>query len=244
MTENEPSTKTTCQRPQQQNQRIFHQSGQQNTALASLPSLSHPSEKQFISVNNVDDSTTDDQSVKHQVYNSTSMNPSYSSYHNRSLLQNTDYPSKSPKRTQYSVTPSSYRINREKSTEHDNTAPVRNYLEIFRNGEANPSECYSLPINKPVSKGYYHSFYDSHKKICPEKSNFDPFSSDSQDDELILSSSTCNSYHHPQTIQNSPDHDNTLYDNCLRQSKLFDYRPLRTKLQREYKITPSLLIDA
>jgi hypothetical protein len=48
-----------------------------------------------------------------------------------------------------------------------------------------------------------------------------------------------NPYSH-RTVQRSPNPEYTTY---IRPSKSFDYRPLRTKLQREYKLTPNLLVD-
>ncbi|CAF4069196.1 unnamed protein product [Didymodactylos carnosus] len=48
-----------------------------------------------------------------------------------------------------------------------------------------------------------------------------------------------------QQYQRYPVDNNNHIENYLRQSKsaTFDYRPLRSKLQREHKITPSLLVD-
>ncbi|CAF3587593.1 unnamed protein product [Adineta steineri] len=138
--------------------------------------------------------------------------------------------------------------------------------------ETKPSEVYSLPLNEHIrtspisSANNRHSRYDqyqserygsmSHRHHNNNNNNM-PSSQYSYNSNTLphsryqnnIPSSTVHTsssyyshrspYQH-RTVQSSPNPD---YPNYVRQSKSFDYRPLRTKLQREYKITPNLLVD-
>jgi hypothetical protein len=137
--------------------------------------------------------------------------------------------------------------------------------------ETKPSEIYSLPLSEHIRTSPMlptnnrHSRYDqyqserygttsNHKNIPspppPPQSNYYYYANTLPNAryQQTVSPTTVhassyythrNPYSH-RTVERSPNPEYTTY---IRPSKSFDYRPLRTKLQREYKITPNLLVD-
>ena len=230
----EPSVKTPSQQP-----RTYDDSNQSNVKLTRLP-LSSRSEQSYIPtiVNNynIDLPIKEYSSKLRHTYDYIPMYTHYY-YHRRPILQSAVYYNHLPSHTYYSSSFSSpiSRSNRHQLIKYDSNTLSRNYIEVFRDGETRPSECYSLPIDEPMSTNYHYSFYKPYER----ENNFPSLSFDSTHEKFIPLS--LNQY--PRTAENSPDHDKIAFNNYLRQSKSFDYRPLHTKLQREYKITPNLLVD-
>ena len=127
------------------------------------------------------------------------------------------------------------------------TGASRNYIEIFRDGETKPSEIYSLPLNELLTSNHRHSRYDQYqteehrKHRTPHQQQSK--SSSRYENTNPSAHSPENQPMYPHTVGNSPNRDCPFFNDYVHPSKSFDYRPLRSKLQREYKITPSLLVD-
>lgn len=125
------------------------------------------------------------------------------------------------------------------SPDYTRAVTPRNYIEVFRDGDVKPSEIYSLPFNDSSSTIDRHSRYDqyqSNRQGRPEISSVSPSSN------YVKSIPTLsNRDGHPS--QHSPTRNSSYLDSHSQPTKVSEYRPLRTKLQREYKITPSLLVD-
>lgn len=125
--------------------------------------------------------------------------------------------------------------------------PSRNYIEIFRDGATKPSEIYSLPLNELLTSDGRHSRYDHYQteRSRKHRSPHHQHSKSSSRYENMVPSLHSQENHsmYPHTVGNSPNRDSIHFDDYLRPSKSVDYRPLRSKLQREYKLTPSLLLD-
>ena len=123
-------------------------------------------------------------------------------------------------------------------------ASSRNYIEVFRDGDTKPSEVYSLPINEPLASATRPSRYDQYKTEEYSRArarsppNLSP-AGNTRADKYVPSIAD----HHPSHPSTSPTRDSADLDGYTRPTKSYDYRPLRTRLQREYKITPSLLVD-
>ena len=129
----------------------------------------------------------------------------------------------SPSRTAYGT--------RRISPDYTHVHTPRNYIEVFRDGDIKPSEIYSLPFNDSSSTSDHHSPYEQQ-----QTSSISPTSKYAK---IIPSLSS----HDPRTSQHSPTRATPYHDSYPQPSKSSEYRPLRTKLHREYKITPSLLVD-
>ena len=195
--------------------RLYHYPNQPNVKLAWLP-LSYQSEVTGYET----DSTLSERSGNYRSYDyaptESHYRPMLSSYHRTSGPQYYPPPPPLPYMT------------RRISPDYGQS---RNYLEVFRGGDPRPSEVYSLPLNDYIQSG--------------RSSRYDQYQSDQSRSTgpVHIPSPTVYYTHrtppHPhQSVQNSPFPPSTV-----RQSKSFDYRPLRTKLQREYKITPNLLVE-
>jgi hypothetical protein len=231
------------EREHSKNTPSYQPSNQEHVKLTWLP-LSHQYEQQdnLVGPTGYDtDSTNSDNSTTYRHYDYAPIDPNYRRS-NRPLLQN-----RSPGRSCHASPPppphSSY-INRGISPEYGGNNVSRNYIEVFRDGETKPSQVYSLPFNEPISTNHRHSRYDQYQAENDRKKHFLSSSPNSRYERIIPISPTSHhdpSHHH--TVHSSPTRDYIYFDNYLRQSKSSDYRPLRTKLQREYKITPSLLVD-
>jgi hypothetical protein len=256
---------------QQQSSRTYHFPNQQNVKLAWLP-LSYPPDPQYIPVGTAGydtDSTISERSANFRPYDYGPNDPHYR-YSNRPLYH--DYYNRSPGPTYYSPPPLLLQGGRGISPEYGGVGGVsRNYIEVFRGGdfrETKPSEVYSLPLTEHIRTSpilptsTHNSRYDQYQSerygSIPHHDHI-PTSSSQQNfyysntlphsryQQTISPSNVYtssyythrNPYSH-HTVQSSP---NPEYTNYIRQSKSFDYRPLRTKLQREYRITPNLLVD-
>ncbi|CAF0870582.1 unnamed protein product [Adineta steineri] len=226
--------------PTQQNPQHF--ANQQNLKLAWLP-LSYQLDQPYIPstpAGDDTDSTTSDHSVTYRTYDYLPINNTHSQSNNRPLFRHDYYQDPSPERKTYTSPPRvSSRNSRNISPAYSSKGFSRNYIEIFRDGETKPSEIYSLPINEPGNR--HHSRYDQHEAEISGKSH-DPLITRHEKNIPSSSPSNHDSYY-SRTAHNSRNRDDNNFDSYLSQSKSFDYRPLRTKLQREYKITPSLLVD-
>ncbi|CAF0829843.1 unnamed protein product [Rotaria sordida] len=213
----------TIKTPTQQ-QRIHNHPNQQNISLTRLP-LSYQLERQHIPTGSISydtDSSISEQSPMYRTYDYVPIHTHH--HHNRPILPpNTCYHNHLPCHTHHPCPPSVSYVDSNIIPEYSSTSCSRNYIEIFRDGETVPSEVYSLPINELIRTNYPHICYDQYEKNIPSTSNRDLYDT--------------------RTIETSPNRDNIYFDNYLPQSKSFDYRPLRTKLQREHKITPRLLVE-
>jgi hypothetical protein len=255
--DHERSSKKSSQQP-----RTYHYPNQQNVKLAWIP-LSYPTEPQYIpsGTGGYDtDSTISERSATYRPYDYGPAESHYR-YSNRPIYN--DYYYSSP--SYYPPAPTIPYGGRGISPEYGGLS--RNYIEVFRGGdfrETKPSEIYSLPLNEHIRTSPIlptnsrHSRYDQYQsERYGTISNRQNIPSSQQD--YYYSNSLPNSRYqnippttvhtstnythrspHHRTVQGSPTPD---YRNYIRQSKSFDYRPLRTKLQREYKITPNLLVD-
>ncbi|CAF0729649.1 unnamed protein product [Adineta ricciae] len=223
-----------------QHRRVYHFPNQQDVKLSWLP-LSTSADQTHILRDGADydtDSSTSDHSITYRTYDYKSNN----SHRNRPLFQHDYYQNRSPSLT-YNQSPTRFsHEHRNRSPNYSSNSISRNYIEVFRDGAVNPSEIYSLPLTEPIQRTPRHSRYDKHQA---ERSHRRHHTSNSKYKKAIPSSSSPSNHdsYHSQTTPESPNHESTHYDTYLPQSKSFDYRPLRTKLQREYKITPSLLVD-
>jgi hypothetical protein len=264
--EHERPSRTSSQQSQQA--RTYHYPNQQNVKLAWMP-LSYATEQQYIPSGTAGydtDSTISERSVTYRPYEYGPFDQHYR-YSNRPLYH--DYYNRSPGPSYYPPPPPLPHGGRGISPEYGGTS--RNYIEVFRGGdfrETKPSEIYSLPLSEhmrtsPISPiSNRHSRYDQYQsERYGTTSNRFTLPTTSSEQNYYYSNTLPNSqyqpnippsavhtssYHthrnpyFPRTVQSSP---NPEYTNYIRQSKSFDYRPLRTKLQREYKITPNLLVD-
>jgi hypothetical protein len=207
----------------------YHHPTQDNVKLSWLP-LSYQHEQQDIPPRTAgyeSDSTNSDHSTTYRHYDYAPIDSHYR--YKRPLLQN---PSPTRPLSQ---------MNRGISPDYGTNNIPRNYIEVFRDGETKPSQVYSLPFHEPISPNSRHSRYDEYHEENYRKKHIVSSSPDSKYKRIIPTS--LSPHRNPHTAQNSPNRDYIYFDNYLRQSKSSDYRPLRTKLQREYKITPSLLVD-
>ena len=248
-------------------QRVNQYPNQQNVKLAWLP-LSYPSEQSYIpsgAAGYDTDSTISERSATFRPYDYGPADTQYR-YSNRPLYT-TDYRStRSPGPSYYPPPPPLPYSARGISPEYGTGSQSRNYLEVFRGGDFQdnkPSEVYSLPINEhvrrsPIQPGSNrHSRYDQYQSekygtmanrrgipsLQPNyyytDQRYTPNIQPPAPTVYASSYYTHRSPHH-RTVQSSPHPELNTY---IRPSKSFDYRPLRTKLQREYKITPNLLVD-
>ncbi|UJR33349.1 hypothetical protein I4U23_020798 [Adineta vaga] len=221
-------------------QRPYQSPNQQNIKLSWLP-LTPQFDQPHIGGAAVDyetDSTGSDHSITYPTYE---YKPN-DSHNNRPLFRHDYYQNRSPSLTfNQSPTRSSHDY-RNQSPDYSLANISRNYIEVFRDGAANPSEIYSVPLSEPRRRKLRHSRYDKHQA---EKSGKISNSSISKHNKAMPSSSSPSNHDsfYSHTTHGSPNHDSVQFDNYLPQSKSFDYRPLRMKLQREHKITPSLLVD-
>ncbi|CAF1395094.1 unnamed protein product [Rotaria sordida] len=266
--EHERTLKHSSQPPPPPPQRTYHHPNQQNVKLAWLP-LSYPADQALPTgtAGYDTDSTISDRSAAHRAYDYVPIDSQYR-YSNRPFYEDYHY-NRSPGATYYRQPPSVYCSGRGMSPEYGGLS--RNYIEVFRGGdfrETKPSEIYSLPLTEQMrtSPNYpssgRHSRYDQYQSerygTMLNRNNTIPSSSSQQmpyynslpktryqhniPPSTVHASSyyTHRSPYHHRTVQSSPNPD---CKNYVRHSKSFDYRPLRTKLQREYKITPNLLVD-
>jgi len=220
-------------------QQQYHYPNQKNVTPSWLP-LSYQLGERYIpnSAAGYDtDSTSSENSAAYRTYDYAPVDPHYRS-NNRPLVRHDYHHSRSPDRTNYPSPPPFAYVGRSIPADYNANDLSRNYIEIFRDGESKPSEIYSLPLNEPVITGHRHSRYDKHQAEKSGKNHVPSFPKH----EKIIPSSHDESYY-PHTVQNNPNQDYIHFDNYSPQAKSSDYRPLRTKLQREYKITPSLLVD-
>jgi hypothetical protein len=241
--EREHSIKTPFQ--QQQQQHISPHPNQQNVQLTWLP-LSYQLDQKYVPSGTAgydSDSTNSEHSIKYGPYDYAPID-THSRNNNRPLFEKTHYQNRSPVRSYY---PSPSRLpygSRGISPDYADHGVSRNYIEVFRDGEIRPSEVYSLPFNEStVTNHHHHSRYDQYQPVKHVQNRVPSSSPHSKYAKIIIPSLSNPDPYSPPTGQNSPNHDYIYFDNYLRQSKSFDYRPLRTKLQREYKITPNLLVD-
>jgi hypothetical protein len=265
--EHERPSRPTSQ--QQQQTRTYHFPNQHNVKLAWLP-LSYPSDPQYIPTGTAGydtDSTISERSANFRPYDYGPNDPHYR-YSTRPLFY--DYYNRSPGPTYYLPPPLLPQGGRGISPEYGG-GTSRNYIEVFRGGdfrETKPSEVYSLPLSEHIRTSPIlptntrHSRYDQYQSerygSIPHHDHI-PTSSSQQNfyysntlpnsryqqniPPPTVYTSTYYTHRNPyshRTVESSP---NPEYTNYIRQSKSFDYRPLRTKLQREYKITPNLLLD-
>jgi len=252
--EHERSSKNSSQ---PQPLRTYHYPSQQNVKLAWLP-LSYPTDQQYISSGTAGYDTDSTISERSATYRPHEYGPAnHYRYYNRS-----------PGPSYYPPPPHLPYGGRGISPEYSSGAS-RNYIEVFRGGdfrETKPSEIYSLPLSEHIRTSpmlptsHHNSRFDqyqserygtlSNRDSIPSQSNYYYYSnslphSRYQDNisPTTVHTSTYYTHRNPyshRTVQSSPSFE---YPNYIRQSKSFDYRPLRTKLQREYRITPNLLVD-
>ena len=250
-----------------QQQRVYQHPNQQNVKLTWLP-LSYPGEQSYVPSGPAGydtDSTISERSATYRPYDYAPADTQYR-YSNRPLYANEYRSNISPGLSYYPPPPPLPYPARGTSPEYGVGGQSRNYLEVFRGGdfqENKPSEVYSLPITEhtrrsPIQPGSSrHSRYDQYqsekygtannRRSIPSlqptyyytDTGYAPNIPPPAPTTYASSYYTHRSPHH-RTVQSSPHREFTTY---IRPSKSFDYRPLRTKLQREYKITPSLLID-
>lgn len=242
---------------------------QQNIKLAWLP-LSYPSDPYYLPAGVAGyetDSTISERSTTYRPLEY-ALNDGYYRYSARPI--HNDYSNRSPAPAFYPPPPPLLSHGgRGISPDYSSNNISRNYIEVYRGGdfrETKPSEIYSLPFNEHIRTSPLippnnrHSRYDQyHSERYGTVSNSSPFRSQQTyhstntlphtqynanvPPSSSVHTSTYYTHRNPnsnRTVQNSPDPD---YSNYVRQSKSFDYRPLRSKLQREYRITPNLLVD-
>jgi hypothetical protein len=218
--------------PSQSQTRSPQRPNQEDIQRSRLP-LSYQLDQQYASRNNRtgydSDSSTSEPSSSYPARNYKSTANNHSRHNHRPLFQTVHQSNPSPTRL-----PSG---NRRISPDYSAKGLPRNYIEVFRDGEIKPSEVYSLPFNESSSPNHHHSRYEQYHESETQSKHQDA-SPTSKYAKIIPSLSNHESY-----FPHTQHHDQTYFDSYLRPSKSFDYRPLRTKLQREYKITPSLLVD-
>ena len=236
---------------------------QQNIKLAWLP-LSYPSDPCYPSAGYETDSTISERS---NTYRPMDYGPNEGHYRYSVRPIHNEYYTCSPTPAFYPPPPPLLSHGgRGISPDYSSNGMSRNYIEVFRGGnfrETKPSEIYSLPFNEHmrtsplVPTNSRHSRYDQYQtERYGTVSNSTPYQQTYHNTNTLphtcyqtnipsptVHTSTYYTHRNPssnRTVQNSPDPDYSTY---VRQSKSFDYRPLRSKLQREYKITPNLLVD-
>ncbi|CAF1427267.1 unnamed protein product [Adineta ricciae] len=246
--------------------RTYHYPNPQNVKLAWLP-LSCQSEQPYGPNGTFGydtDSTISERSATYRPYE---YGPADSHYYQSNRPLHNDYYYSRPSGPSYYPSPPPVPYGGRGISPEYGGVP-RNYIEVFRGGdfrETKPSEIYSLPLNEhirtsPITpSSNRHSRYDQYQSerysstlnrnnTSSEHSNYYPQTLPSSRYQTNIPPTTVHTssyyshrspYHH-RTVQSSPNPD---YPNFVRQSKSFDYRPLRTKLQREYRITPNLLVD-
>ncbi|CAF1561104.1 unnamed protein product [Rotaria magnacalcarata] len=167
--------------------------------------------------------------------------PAHCHYNNRAVLQNAFYDNHPTGHAYYPSPPPVSCPRPAILPEHNCNGCFRNYIEVFRDGAALPSEVYSVPLDDSLSTNCHSSFYDQYDETndynCPRAC------SPNRHSEKNIPSKSNHDLHHQYNVHRSPNRDMIYIDNYLPQSKSFDYRPLRTKLQREHNITPRLLVD-
>lgn len=229
---------------QQQQQHTSYQPNQSNVQLSWLP-LSYQLDQPLLSGGTAGydtDSSTSEPSTTYRPYDFAPIDTNYR-YPNRPLFQNIHHHHKpSPIHPYHHTSSHLPYANRNISPDSHGNSISRNYIEIFRDGETKPSVVYSLPYNEMNSSNQRHSRYDQYHTEKSRKTHVSSPSPHTKHERTIPSLSSYGPYS-PHTLQSSPHHDQIHFDNYIRPSKSFDYRPLRTKLEREYKITPSLLVD-
>lgn len=205
-------------------------SNQENIQTSWLPRSQKKSEPLHSPTSGQADYETDSTDSEHSTSYPSHEYPQRSQRHHRSAHQSAHQQNRSPVRP-YDPSPSRLAHgNRRISPDFTRVHTPRNYIEIFRDGDVKPSEIYSLPFNDSSSTSDYHSPHDQHQTTS--------ISPTSKYAKIIPSLSS----HDPRTSQHSPNRATPYHDSYPPTTKS-DYRPLRTKLQREYKITPSLLVD-
>jgi len=208
-------------------------SNQDNVQLKRLP-LSYYLDRPYNSNKTVDyeseSSDSDDQSTVYHSYKQIPLsNQSHSP--NRPLFHRTHSSNRSPPPPPL---PCLARPFRDISPDLPINNVSRNYIEVFRDGENRPSEVYSLLFNESVPFNQRHSRLDQYNSDRYQRKYHQSSSPIRKSPNIIPIKSTNDEYR---------QQNNSEFNNYLRQSKSFDYRPLRLKLQREYRITPSLLVD-
>ncbi|CAF3093120.1 unnamed protein product [Rotaria socialis] len=249
----------------QQQPRTYHYPNQQAVKLAWLP-LSYPAEQAMPggATGYDTDSTISERSTTQRPYEYGPTDSQYR-YTNRPYY-NDHYYNRSPGPSYYRNPPTVHYGGRGVSPEYGGLS--RNYIEVFRGGdfrESKPSEIYSLPLseqmrtspNFPSSSRYsrYDQYQSERYGTMLNRNNIASTQPAYYSNSLPKShyqnhippstvhASTYYTHRSPfqhRTVQSSP---NPECKNFIRHSKSFDYRPLRTKLQREYKITSNLLVD-
>ncbi|CAF0741095.1 unnamed protein product [Rotaria sp. Silwood1] len=227
----------TIKTPPQQ-QRKHHHPNQQNVSLSWLP-LSYQLEQQYVPIGSINydtDSSMSEHSPIHQPYDYV---PVYTHHHHNrgTFLPNACCHNHLQGHAHYPSPPPVSYVTSCIIPEYSSGSYSRNYIEVFRDGETIPSEVYSLPINELITTNNSHTSYDQHEN------KHQPSSSINLQFEKNIPSTSTHDQYHSRTIDTSPNRDNIYFDNYLPQSKSFDYRPLRTKIQREHKITPRLLVE-
>lgn len=263
-----PADHERSSRPSSQQQpRTYHYPSQQTVKLAWLP-LSYPPEQALpggATAGYDTDSTISERSAPQRPFEY-GPNDSYYRHPNRPYY-NDYYYNRSPGPIYPRNPQTAHYGGRGISPEYGGIS--RNYIEVFRGGdfrETKPSEIYSLPLSEQIRtspnfpSSSRHSRYDqyqsekygtiSNRNHTPSSqtqqfyySNSLPKSRYQANIPATVHGSSYYTHHSPyqnHTVQSSP---NPECRSSIRQSKSFDYRPLRTKLQREYKITPNLLVD-
>ncbi|CAF3443414.1 unnamed protein product [Rotaria socialis] len=163
-------------------------------------------------------------------------------HHNkREVLQNAFYDNHPTGHAYYPSPPPVSCPGPAKLPEHGCNGCFRNYIEVFRDGAALPSEVYSVPLDDSLSTNCHGSFYDQYDENNDNNSPRTCLLN--RHNEKSIPSKPNHNLHHQYNRHSSPNRDYIYIDNYLPQSKSFDYRPLRTKLQREHNITPRLLVD-
>jgi hypothetical protein len=217
---------------------------QDNVQLNWLP-LSYQLDQPYISTGGTtgydSDSSNSERSITTYPAQNYKLIDNHSHNNHRPLFENVYQQNHSPVRRYYNPSPTRLPSdNRRISPDYSSKGLPRNYIEVFRDGEIKPSEVYSLPYNESTSSNRHHSRYDQYQ----QSKNYGSSSSPTSKYTNIIPSLSNHEPYSPHTVHNSPNHHNQTYiDSYLRPSKSFDYRPLRTKLQREYQITPNLLVD-
>lgn len=271
--EHENSSRPSSQQQHQyaQSTRTYHYPNQQNVKLAWLP-LSYPNDPQYLpsgAAGYDTDSTISERSTNFRPYEYGSNDPHY---RQPQRFLHHDYYTRTLGPNYYSPPPVFSQNGRGISPEYGGGVS-RNYIEVFRGGDFRdnkPSEIYSLPLTEHIRTSPIHptstrhSRYDQYQSerygsmsnrenlptspSNPQQSSYYPNTLPQSRYQSNIPPSTVytssyHTHHYPYSqrpVQRSP---NSEYSNYVRQSKSFDYRPLRTKLQREYQITPNLLVD-
>jgi len=109
------------------------------------------------------------------------------------------------------------------------TGMTRNYIEVFRDGENKPSETYSVPFTSSLSTS---------PTFAQRYSRFDQYQNEQRTPSFRQTTLTSPTMTNP-INQDSP----ILSNDSTFSSKPFDYRPLRSKLQRDLQNFSALLVD-